>query len=150
MLVHMGSCACGDQRSTAGVFLCHPPSCSLRQGLSLVCNSSSRLGWLFSKPQGSTFLCLPSTGIITARYHTGHFYFFGSRNQIKVLMFAQPTLCHLSLSPDSFLLLSVQFPTPTHPVGNPNSRRAVQVRCRLWGNVELTIPSLWHIPKQIL
>lgn len=28
-----GSMCMGGQRSTAGVFLCHSPSCSLRQGL---------------------------------------------------------------------------------------------------------------------
>lgn len=40
----------------------------LRQGLSLLWSSLSRLGWLVRESQGSVHLCLPS-GIARAHYH---------------------------------------------------------------------------------
>lgn len=49
-------------------FFSHYPTCFLRQSLSLAWSLPSRLGWLASKPQGSTCLCLPSSGI-TSTHH---------------------------------------------------------------------------------
>lgn len=43
--------------------------CLLRQGFSLVWSSLSRLGWLTSKPQVSSCLCLLSSGIASTHHH---------------------------------------------------------------------------------
>lgn len=139
-------CARGRQRSAS-------PSCSLTQGLSLVWNSPSRLDWQHAPGIHSS---LSPQHCNSNGRRTPHrpFCFFGSRNQIRVLMLAQPTLRHLSLSPDSFLLLSVPIPTP-HPAGNPSmdlkqSLANYTESVSLWGNVEPTLPSLCHFPGQIL
>lgn len=45
-------------------------------GLSLACYPPGRLGWLPSKLQGSSYLCLPSTGITNIHRHANHAWLF--------------------------------------------------------------------------
>lgn len=51
--VHVCAGAC-----TCCVLACEGHRVTLNQSLSLTCNSRSWVGWLSSKPQGSTYLCL--------------------------------------------------------------------------------------------
>lgn len=57
----------------------------LRQDLLLAWDSSNRLAWISSEPQGFSCLCLPSAGITTLGLHTQ--LFFGTRAPSPLLAF---------------------------------------------------------------
>lgn len=70
--MQMDECSCmyvGTKGWSLVMVLKSCPLCSLRQGFSLAWSSPSRLGWPAHELQGSSYLCLSSTGMISTYHH---------------------------------------------------------------------------------
>lgn len=74
MFLHVYMCRCTCEWGYQNPFLrCHLSLFS-KQNISLAWSSLFRVDWLASKPQGSSRLYLPSTGITSAYHHAWLFF----------------------------------------------------------------------------